>query len=222
MPQHSKHILVVEGEADRSFFEEFCRQLGLDAKVQVAEPRALHASAYNSKNGLFNLLGQLLKQLEDGHIESLAAVVDADAKAHGGGFQSTVVQASTVLQPFGYTLISSQHGGLIYSHDDGLADFGLWVMPDNASDGMLEDWLKQCAAPAEQALLARAVSIVGSLPQPTKFKPLHLSKAEVATWLAWQKTPGQGLHLSVRDQLLDTGCLEYMKLSAWLAHVFKP
>ena len=127
-----------------------------------------------------------------------------------------------MLQPFGYTLAPSQPAGLIYNHDDGLADFGLWVMPDNSSDGMLEDWLKQCVAPAEQALLTQAVSVVGSLPQPTKFKPLHLSKAEVATWVAWQRSPGQGLHLAVRDQLLDVGYPGYMKLSAWLTHVFKP
>ena len=70
--------------------------------------------------------------------------------------------------------------------EDVPTDIGVWVMPDNQNTGMLEDWAKQCLHPQERALFAHARESVKNLPEPPKFKPLQRSKAEVATWLAWQ------------------------------------
>lgn len=47
------------------------------------------------------------------------------------------------------------------------------------------------------------------------------SKAEVATWLAWQKKPGQGLYAACDDNLLNTQAQLYVELLAWLNLVFK-
>jgi hypothetical protein len=50
---------------------------------------------------------------------------------------------------------------------------------------------------------------------------LQRSKAEVATWLAWQKRPGHGLDSAVREGLLDTGSHGYLQLVAWLNQIFR-
>ena len=110
-------------------------------------------------------------------------------------------------------------GGVLFQHDDGLADFGLWVMPNNRDEGMLEDWIKHCIHPDENDLFAHAGTVVDTLPQ-TKFKPIHISKAEVATWLAWQKKPGHGLYHSVEENLIDTNSVLFKELSDWLNHIY--
>ena len=70
----SKHILLVEGEADKSFFEGICKTLKLHTKVKVAPPKDVGGS-HNNKEGVLNHLSNLLKQLDDAEITRLAIII---------------------------------------------------------------------------------------------------------------------------------------------------
>ena len=214
-------ILLVEGEADRAFFEQVCGVLGLNTSVKVSPPKDF-AGSHNSKEGIFNHLPDLLVQLADGGITRLAVVVDADSAANGGGYERAINRVEKIVEPYGFVLAAHAVGGIVFQHNDGLADFGLWVMPNNADEGMLEDWIKHSIHPDEKRLFAHAEAVVATLPQPPKFKPIHRSKAEVATWLAWQKQPGHGTYRAVEDGLIDTISTHYQNLTAWLRHVYCP
>jgi len=214
----SEHILLVEGESDRSFFKEVCKTLGLHTKVNVAPPKDVGGS-HNTKEGVFNHLPILLSQLGDAQITRLAVVVDADSEDNGGGYQRAIDRVTKIVEPYGFTLRPNPAGGILFQHGDGLADFGLWVMPNNCDEGMLEDWIKSCIHPDENQLFAHAKTVVDTLPHK-KFKSIHISKAEVATWLAWQKQPGHGLYRVVEDQLIDTNSALSKELRVWLTHVY--
>jgi hypothetical protein len=218
MSKGDDKILLVEGESDRAFFEQVCKTLGLNT-VTVAPPRAL-TGTHNTKQGVFNYLPFLMSQLADGRTRRLAVVVDADSVVNGGGFAKTIQTISEIVNPHGFTQCPSPQGGIVFRHKDGLADFGLWVMPNNSAEGTLEDWFKQCIVPVEQKLLSHAEAAVAALPPPTKFKTLHRCKAEVATWLAWQKQPGHGMYRAVEDGLLDTKNAHFQKFVAWMGHVY--
>lgn len=218
---NSNCILLVEGEADRAFFEQVCRAVGLNTSVKVAPPKAL-GGAYDSKEGVFNHLPDLLAQLADGGIKHLAVVVDADSAINGGGYERAINRVKEIVASYGFILADHSEGGIVFQHNDGLADFGLWVMPNNADEGMLEDWIKQSIHPTEQGLFAHAKLVVEALPKPLKFKPISRSKAEVATWLAWQKQPGHGAYRAVEDGLIDTIGTHYQNLTAWLNHIYCP
>lgn len=69
----SQNILIVEGEADRGFFEALCNTLQLGVSVEVAPPRQL-GGKHNSKQGVFNILGAYLPQLNDGAVSRLAII----------------------------------------------------------------------------------------------------------------------------------------------------
>ncbi len=211
-------ILLVEGEADRSFFVEVCRTLELHTSVIVAVPKDVGGS-HNTKEGVFNHLPTQLKQLDDASITRLAVVVDADSEDNGGGYKHVIDRVAKIVTSYGFTLASNPVGGVLFQHNDGLADFGLWVMPNNCDDGMLEDWIKSCVHENEHELFEHAEIVVDTLPQ-TKFKPIHISKAEVATWLAWQKQPGHGLYRAIEDELIDTNSALFKELSVWLTHIY--
>ena len=214
----AEHILLVEGESDRSFFEAVCKTLKLQPSVTVAPPKDVGGS-HNTKEGVFNHLPILLNQLGDAQITHLAVVVDADSAVNGGGCQRAIDKVTKIVEPYGFTLASNPVGGVFFQNDDGLADFGLWVMPNNSDEGMLEDWIKSCIHPGEHQLFAHAETVVDKLPQP-KFKPIHISKAEVATWLAWQKQPGHGLYRAIEDQLIDRNSALFKELCIWLTHIY--
>lgn len=215
----AKKILLVEGDADKSFFQKICKNLSLDTYVQVAPPKDL-SGTHNSKEGVFQQLGLLFPQLNDGELTHIAVVVDADYLAqHGLGYQKTIDRITSIVEPFGFELDQDAQSGICFKNPDGLADFGLWIMPNNQQEGMLEDWIKTCISETEQTLFQQATDAVQNIPTP-KF-PAHLtSKAEVATWLAWQKQPGHGLYAVIKDQLLDYESPLFKELERWLLNVF--
>ena len=216
-----KNILLVEGDADRGFFEALLQRWQFSVKaVDVCTPRdAGHHK--DSKQAAFAVIQQTyLPQLADGQIERLAVVVDADRTEHGGGYARTVKQLTDVLNTFGYVALQAPAPSLIFQHDDGLSDIGVWVMPDNAGDGMLEDWIKQSIHPQEAGLMSHASSAIDQIPGRPKFKPLRRSKAEVATWLAWQENPDHGLWQAAEADLLDESAPLLIGFKDWLGRVF--
>ncbi|PPD02792.1 MAG: hypothetical protein CTY29_11820 [Methylobacter sp.] len=218
---NTKKILLVEGEADKGFFVEICKKLNLTASVMVAPPKDL-GGTHNTKNGVINHLNNaLLPQLADGTMTHIAAIVDADYEEHNGSYSKTLDRLSKVVAPFGFTLEPDQveNNGLCFKNSDGLADFGLWIMPRNQHAGMLEDWVKSCIDEDEQALFEHAANVVQQLATP-KFPPHKISKAEVATWLAWQKEPGHGLYHLVTEGLLNRQRPLFVELEQWLQKVF--
>lgn len=218
----AENLLLVEGESDRSFFEEMCTRLGLRAHVRVAPPRDV-GGRFNTKQGLLDHLPLLLKLLPQGPLKRLALVVDADFVANSGlGYTRTFNAIETLLSSHGFAHAkrsTPQEQGLTFRHSNGLADLGAWIMPNNRDDGALENFLHPCVSAGEQALFQRAQHVVTSLPTP-KFGPTQASKAELATWLAWQRNPGRGVHHALRDDLFDAACPPFAGFSAWLRRIF--
>lgn len=216
-----KNILIVEGEADRGFFEVLCNGLKLGGNVKVAPPKQL-GGTHNSKEGVFNILDSHLPQLDDGTLLRLAIVVDADSSSDGKGFADTQHRVEEIVSQYGFSApVVNAQGGCLFPHPDGLNAFGLWVMPNHADDGMLEHWLSQCVNPAQIALFHHAQASVAAPPTPL-FKPLRRAKADIATWLAWQKKPGEGLYHCIEAGLLDKTAPQYLALVCWLRAVFSP
>jgi len=225
-----KKILLVEGLSDQGFFEQICKLLDLDTRVQVAPPKGL-GGRYNSKEGVFkHVSDDLLPDLIDDRLSQLAIIIDADyATHHGLGYEKTLNRVKNIVSEYGFSLkrSTSKEVGLCFESDDGFADLGVWIMPNNQADGMLEDWIKCCIINDEQALFQQASQTVANLVNP-KFGENLRTKAEIATWLAWQKTPGQGLYNTVTEKkqesvkrLLDEQMPLFQALATWLQHIFK-
>lgn len=214
------NILLVEGEADRSFFEALCKHLKLAVLVKIATPR--DAGQYkNSKEAAFAAVEKTyLSQLTDGQTERLAIVVDADRVADGGGFDNTLAKLTQLLTGKGYVLSTAAGQGLVFTHGDGLHDLGAWIMPNNADEGALEHWIQLNLHAGEAALMQHARASIDQIPHAPKFKTTRRSKAEVSTWLAWQSEPDHGLWQAVKPGLLDELAPQFLALKAWLEQIF--
>jgi hypothetical protein len=231
IPAKKDYVLFVEGEDDKSFFTKIIALTDLNAdipNIQVAPPKEFNGK--DSKGGIFERLPFLLEQIKDGTLSKLAIVVDADYdKKEGGGLgcQRTIDKIAEIVSvpPYHFALTERpklQSGGLLFKSSNGYNTLGLWVMPDNQQDGMLEDFIKDCIKSDELALFNYAKEVVKNVPNK-KFEEHHHSKAEVATWIAWQKPPGHGIYYSVRENnlLLDEESKLFKELKVWLKQVFK-
>lgn len=217
-------LLLVEGVSDQRFFQHICRSLDLHASVRVAPPREVQGG-HNSKEGVFKHLPLLLKQFEDGSLERLAVIVDADdPRSNGLGYQRTLERVMDIVTPAGFMLPKRpppQQRGILFTHTDGFADLGLWIMPNNRHDGCLEDFVQACVIPAEQPLFTRAQAVVAALPSPRRFSETKLAKAEMATWLSWQADPGRGPHYAMQAGLLSVDAEPFIGLAGWLRHIYR-
>lgn len=220
----AENIILVEGESDKSFFEAILKKISLTAVVRVYVPKD-RGTGYNSKQGVLNSLQTDLKNIQDNNESRLAVILDADSQPNGG-LKQTLDHFDNKVNPLGYFCEqsknpNSQNGeGFVYQHNDGLNQIGLWVMPNNCHEGMLEDWIKSCMHTKEIELFKHAVASIDNIPNAPKFKPIHKSKAEVATWLAWQTTPGHGLYQTIEGDLLDVNNNDYQQLVTWLKTIF--
>jgi hypothetical protein len=214
--------LLVEGEADRAFFEACCRVAGLAGLVQVGPPTDFSGKGDGRANAL-HILPRLLEDMNDGNVTHLAIIIDADfEQTNGLGFGRTWQKAAAIFKDAGYNVGSHpkpQPGGYVFSHPDGLPDAGLWIMPDNSSDGFLEDFVKAAIIDDEKTLFNLAGNSVQGLKSP-KFRPIHRSKAELATWMAWQETPGQRLVGAVGNELISFQYGFAKHLIEWLKQVY--
>ncbi len=222
---NSSYILLVEGEADRGFLEQVCKKLNLNPEIKPAIPKDYQADydefLHNGKQAVRKLLNDLLPDLvdEESTLKRLAAIVDADY-AKGLGFQETLDQFKSTASEHGFIFLENNSNGLIFKNGDLM--FGLWIMPNNQDEGMLEHFIKKCikSDDKEQELFNKAAETIQTISEPKFDKTIHLTKAEIATWLAWQKTPGHGFYVSVKDNLLQTDHALFQELEKWLKHIF--
>ena len=88
--------------------------------------------------------------------------------------------------------------------EEGMPTIGIWLMPDNQVDGMLEDFCIRLAPEASVAYANRCVIEAHNGGHST-FTNTHTAKATIHTYLAWQNEPGMPLGLAVTARALDPG-----------------
>lgn len=231
-------ILLVEGRSDVEFLSGLLNKLVPKTKIKVRPPTECGALDEGIK-AVFMLLPELITELKDQHIERLGIVVDADYTNLNGGFAARWKEFTASLREGDKDYIISPppdqaYTGSIFKHDCGYPPVGLWIMPNHKGDGMLEDFIKQAIGPGQpQKLLERAMGCVDQLPKDLKlFSDFHQTKAEIYTWLAWQKPPGQSFanlfpkvpkspqSLQPSQPLIDLTSDRIQGFKGWLEQVF--
>ncbi|MGK7943638.1 MAG: DUF3226 domain-containing protein [Microcystaceae cyanobacterium] len=88
---------------------------------------------------------------------------------------------------------------------EGNIKFGVWMMPDNKNEGMLETFLTYLIPdPESNPLWLYTKEVVAEAKQQgASYIDNHRDKALIHTWLAWQNEPGRQLHLAVKCKNLD-------------------
>ena len=111
--------------------------------------------------------------------------------------------------------------GLHLDHSLGTR-FGVWIMPDNRFEGMLEDMLVRLVPDDSGDLYGMARNCVATArSHDAPFKVVHAPTAEIYTWLAWQDPPGLRLHEAVKHRVLDPTRPESQPFVEWFKHLFR-
>ena len=148
--------------------------------------------------------------------EAIGLVLDADQPDISVRWQQ--LQSLSELKPYGLPARPDPAGTII----DGPPDhprLGIWLMPDNTSPGMLEDFLLHLAHP--DGIAAARDTVAGVRGQPwAPFRDVHHSKAVIHTWLAWQDEPGKPLGQSITSHALRPHTPIAISFTDWLKRLF--
>jgi hypothetical protein len=204
-----RHVLLVEGTSDYGAVRNLWLKHHPDAK---------DAFGIEVRFGIENVREAFRGSLLASDIDRLGVIVDADTSiaSRWPAFYQYLVERN--YRPVPKELPAQ--GLILHRPDNPVPKVGVWIMPDNASAGRLEDFVTRLVRPDDE-LWDHAGRVIRELPSElTRFKPQHHSKAHLYTWLAWQKEPGLRAGPAVERGLLDAGAQDASALVSWLKRLF--
>lgn len=99
---------------------------------------------------------------------------------------------------------------------------GVWIMPNNKTDGMLEDFVSLLAGDGN-TLMQESELVLKSLEERNieEYKQVHRAKAKIHTFLAWQDEPGHPMGTAITARILDAGAKEADIFVEWIKRLFE-
>lgn len=217
MAKQKKNILMVEGAEDQRTIPEIVEANGV--LWEVDNRVIVNIKKYD---GIENLIDpdEIQYQLKDSEIEALSIIVDADENCNRR-WQSIQTACSEIIDNLPETLPEE---GLVYDtvKENGKAvKFGVWIMPDNQSRGMLETFLAYLVPDEKETLWQYAQQIATQAKvKGAPYKKTHLDKVNIYTWLAWQHPPGRQLHDAVKQRILKPDHPKSQVFMSWFKKLY--
>jgi hypothetical protein len=112
--------------------------------------------------------------------------------------------------------------GLVVSSSE--KRLGLWIMPDNRSEGYLETFLRGLVPPQSRALWQHAVASTDTAASDllkAPFKKQDTDKAYFYSWLAWQDAPGRPPGETIRKGHLDARAASAVAFVEWFLRLYQ-
>ena len=188
MAVHPK-ILLVEGNDEIRVIPELMKRNG------VAWERNNEPVYIDGNKGYQDLVkpGRIKPILKASELSALGIIIDADDNPLGR-WQSI---RNAVLESIPDIPKVLPEEGLIHTTLEGIK-FGVWIMPDNKIQGMLETFLTYIRSINDEELWNFAQEVTqAAKSKGATFTDSHIDKANIHAWLAWQDPPGLQLHQAV-------------------------
>ena len=206
-----QRILLVEGDDDLHVIAKLCKCCDIPETFSIVEC-----------GGYDKLLESIPVRIKGSDIDVLGIVVDADEdiEARWKSIHAKLAQAgySSMLPP------KPLPEGVLFESSSGaplLPRIGIWLMPDNQTPGILENFVS-FLVPDGDRLWPVAEKAVADIPHElVRYKKQYKPKANIHTYLAWQEEPGKPMGQSITKGVLNPKQPVCLKFVAWLKRVFE-
>ncbi|MFT4924259.1 MAG: hypothetical protein ACI8WB_000337 [Phenylobacterium sp.] len=198
-------VLLAEGKNDCHVILSLCKQ--------HAVPQVFGFYDCGSDKKVLKKMSALIAGAEP--IDTIGIVLDADNPNLSAKWDAV----NQRLTKEGYVLPTQPTSNGTIIEQQGKPTIGIWFMPDNNVDGMLEDF---CHRLIDEESLAVASECVGKAQaqKVTSFIDNHHAKAVIHTFLAWQNEPGMPLGQAITARALDGNKPLAIEFSAFLKRLF--
>ena len=196
--------LLVEGNDDQHVIWALCQKYDVIESFDVVDC-----------NGIDDLIEQIPIRFKSSETKTVGIIVDAD-----DALQQRWEKIRNILTGTHFEVPADLPAdGLIVSHE--IQKAGVWIMPNNRVDGMLEDFIS-FLVPKDDPLTPIVESTLSEIESKelNRYAVRHHSKANIHTWLAWQEDPGTPLGLSITKSYLNADEETCVKLINWLNRLY--
>ncbi|WP_297072284.1 DUF3226 domain-containing protein [uncultured Duncaniella sp.] len=210
MAERHDRQLLVEGNDDCHVLYALCEKFKLPETFDIIDCKGI--------GNLFKGLPTRIKS--SGAINTIGIIIDADTDI----LARWETVRNILLSSGKYDNVPNicPEGGLIL-HPIIPEDitFGVWIMPDNKTNGMLENFTTYLI-PNDDRLLQVVDETLDRIESEglNRYELIHREKARIHSWLAWQETPGTPMGLAITKKYLSTEppvCQAFVK---WLNSLF--
>jgi len=213
-PRNSPFQLLVEGPDDQFVIINLLRRHGYDFEDAGAGRLAASGMPFvRTHDGVDDLLSKLGLALKGGH-HCIGVVLDADHPPY-----DRWAQLKKVLSGAGIELPARPAtGGTILA---GSPRLGVWVMPDNAREGMIEDFLVGMVPEGDRVWQHALEATLRARELGAPLKEIHLAKGAMHAWLSWQDPSGHPLGRALEYGTLRHDTPEACRFVTWFTDLFQ-
>ncbi|SRR5260370_2236418 len=209
-----QNYLLVEGSDDKHVFHHLLDYYQIRDKFK----RRDEPFEIIDHQGIDNLLNlkTIRTYLKGNPLRRFGIVVDADTD-----LAVCWQRIQDILERSGYTIIPREPHleGIVIKQDE-RPIVGIWLMPDNNITGMIEHFVS-FLRPSDDILWPMAEDVVLKVVETKRHFPEgHEIKAELHTWLAWQKEPGKPLGQAITARYLDADAPHAQHFMDWIRKLF--
>lgn len=212
------YVLLCEGPDDLNVLYHLLNNHGipLAPKEQRVDGHVALEYGGSVQRVLRRLRVELKPRDEDVVITRLGIVVDADTR-----IDSRWQALRDIFRRNGYNAVPDTpypDGTII--EEPGRIGLGVWLMPDNQLAGSLEHFAR-LLVPQDDTLWERATAAVEQIPlEQRPFATGDTFKAQLHTWLAWQREPGRPIGQAINNHYLDPAAPHARRFIAWIHRLF--
>lgn len=197
--------LLVEGNDDQHVIWALCEKFKVSETFDVIDCE-----------GIDKLNEQIPVRFKQSGIDTLGIIIDADTEIN-----SRWNSIKGLLTTQGFTVPNDLPStGLVLKNANNIK-VGVWIMPNNNLNGMLEDFIS-FLVPKDDKLLPIVNSTLDDIEEKklNKYASIHKSKAVIHSWLSWQEDPGTPMGLGITKRYLTTDETTCSLLIKWLDEMF--
>ncbi|MBR1520550.1 MAG: hypothetical protein IJ635_04855 [Bacteroidaceae bacterium] len=210
IPEIHTYKLLVEGNDDQHVVWALCEKHNVPETFDVVDCESV-------KNVLKSFEVRL--RLADNN-SRIGVVMDADINLKSRWDSFVSILKRTGKYDCG-ALTLPKDGLVLEPTDKTYPKVGVWLMPDNNQNGMLEDFMAALATPDDE-LMKKSDAMLTELETEgiQKYKPVHRSKAKIHTYLAWQDVPGRPMGQAITANILNSDSEVAVRFVKWLRKMF--
>jgi len=213
----AERVLLVEGKDDRHVMWNLFEVRHVPRVFEVECPESDRGMDENG--GVEKLLETIPRRLLESDIERLAVVVDANDK--GPEFRWRQIRDRLLNRGYEGVPDELPQGGAVElslrPRSPRSVRLAVWVMPDNQSNGVLEDFVVKLIR-EDDGTLPYIDRFLDSIPVALqRFKSVHRSKARIHSWLAISERPGRPMGQAIKaDRQLDANSPAVEPFLKWI------
>ena len=201
----NRYALLVEGQNDEHVVWHICK------RNEFEPPEII------DKKGFEKLGKSISSELKVPDRKAVDILVDAndDPQARWASIKGRLLKVGITIPE------APDPNGTIIEDAEDLPRIGIWMMPDNVSQGYLEHFVEKMIPAGDPVWPLSQKYIEGIPDEHRRFKERHNQKAKTHAWLAAREKPGLFMGQAIGAQELHTSGELVIKFTSWLQELFK-